>query len=410
LQQSINLSQRYNKKIAVLFIDLDHFKDINDSLGHDTGDKVLIEVSRRMKEQMKKSDTLSRLGGDEFCLILNDIVNIEDISDVIINKMKILKHPIKIDGNLLHLSMSIGVSIYPNDGDTYLTLLKNADAAMYKAKANGRNTYCFYDETMTEKAHERLFLETALRNALEENELVVYFQPQIDAKKNKLVGMEALVRWKHPTMGIIYPDKFIPLAEATGLIVELDRIVMKKALMQFNKWKKDGYNPGKLSLNLATKQLLEEDLIDFIKNLLNSKEYIYNNIEFEVTETQIMNKPEESIKVLQKISDLGISIAIDDFGTGYSSLAYLKRLPVNKLKIDRSFIKDLPVDAEDIAITKTIINLCNNLNLKVITEGVETEKQKNFVLKNGCKLIQGYFYSRPLSANKMTKYLIKSNK
>ncbi|PHQ65516.1 MAG: diguanylate cyclase [Sulfurimonas sp.] len=410
LQQSINLAQRYGNKVAVLFIDLDHFKEINDSLGHDIGDKVLIEVSRRIKTQMRKSDTLSRLGGDEFCIVLNDVTDIENISDIIISGIETLKEPMEIEGNTLYIGMSIGVSIYPNDGNSASTLLKNADAAMYKAKDDGRNTYSFYDEVMTKKALERVFLETALRKALEKDELVVYFQPQMNAKENKLVGMEALVRWKHPEMGFIYPDKFIPLAEITGMIVELDRIVMKKALTQFKKWYKDGLNPGKLALNLAIKQIGEDDFIEFIKNILDCEDCSYKNIEFELTENQIMSNPDASIETLQKISDMGISIAIDDFGTGYSSLAYLKRLPINKLKIDRSFIKDLPFDADDAAITKTIISLCSSLNLKVIAEGVETEEQKNFILENGCQFIQGYYYSHPLSIEDMTKFLIESNK
>ncbi|EDZ63805.1 diguanylate cyclase/phosphodiesterase [Sulfurimonas gotlandica GD1] len=410
LQQSINIAQRYDNKVALLFIDLDHFKEINDSLGHGVGDKVLIEVSRRMKNQMRKSDTLSRLGGDEFCIILNDIIDIEDMSDIITSGMEALKEPMEINGHTLYVGMSIGVSVYPNDGNSASSLLKNADAAMYKAKGDGRNTYCFYDEAMTERAFERVFLETALRKALEEDELVVYFQPQIDARENKLVGMEALVRWEHPIMGFIYPDKFIPLAEITGMIVQLDRLVMKKALTQFKKWDKAGLNPGKLALNLAIKQIEENDFIEFIENILDCEDCSYKNIEFELTENQIMNNPEASIETLQKLSDLGISIAIDDFGTGYSSLAYLKRLPIDKLKIDRSFIKDLPQDADDAAITKTIISLCSSLNLKVIAEGVETEKQKNFILQNGCQFIQGYYYSRPLSIEDMTKYLIEHNK
>jgi len=263
---------------------------------------------------------------------------------------------------------------------------------------------------MTEKAFERVFLETALRKALEENELVVYFQPQMSAENDKLVGMEALVRWQHPTMGMIEPYKFIPLAEITGMIVELDRIVMQKAISQFSKWHKSGLNPGKLAINLAIKQIEEDDFIEFIKNLLGAEDCLYKNIEFEVTESQIMNNPDDSIKVLQEISDLGISISIDDFGTGYSSLAYLKKLPIDKLKIDRSFIKDLPQDAEDVAITKTIISLCENLNLKVIAEGVETNEQKKFVIENGCEFIQGYLYSRPLPTEEMTQFLMEHNR
>ena len=407
LEQAISLSQRHNKKVAVLFIDLDNFKEINDSLGHDIGDKILVEFTSRMEKKIRRSDTLSRLGGDEFCIILNDINSVDNVSNFITDSMKTSKDPFIIGNNTLYIGMSIGVSIYPNDGHSANTLLKNSDAAMYEAKGNGRNTYCFYDKKMTERAFERVFLETALREALEKDELIVYFQPQINAQENKLVGMEALVRWQHPTMGLITPDKFIPLAEITGMIVELDRIVIKKALTQFVKWYKDGLNPGKLAINLAIKQIEEDDFIEYIKELLDSQECAYENIEFEVTESQIMNNPDKSIEVLNQISDFGISIAIDDFGTGYSSLAYLKRLPINKLKIDRSFIKNLPEDAEDIAISKTIISLCSSLNLKVIAEGVETEEQKELLLENGCKFIQGYLYSRPLPVSKMTQFLIK---
>jgi len=405
LQQSIRLAKRNEKCVAVLFIDLDHFKEINDSLGHDIGDKVLIEVASRMKHRLRASDTLSRLGGDEFAVIINDIDNLDNLSDIIKNGMEALKDPIIIGNNTLYVGMSIGISMYPNDDTDAHSLLKNADAAMYNAKDTGRNTYCFYDEAMTKQAFDRIFLETSLRQAFIKDELVVYFQPQVDAKKNLLVGMEALVRWNHPTMGFMYPDSFIPLAETTGMIVELDRIVMKKAIKQFHQWNLDGLNPGKLAINLAVKQLEEDDFIDFLKSLLKSEEFSYSNIELEVTEGQIMKNPEQSIEILQKINKLGISIAIDDFGTGYSSLAYLKKLPINKLKIDKSFVQNLPIDSEDAAITKTIISLCESLNLKVIAEGVETQEQQDFIVESGCKFIQGYHYSRPISADDMTKLL-----
>jgi len=407
LKQAIRLGTRYDKCVAILFIDLDHFKEINDSLGHDIGDTVLVEVAKRMKSQLRKSDTLSRLGGDEFAVIINDINNLENLSKIIKHGMQALKAPFYIGNNTLYVGMSIGISMFPNDAEDAHTLLKNADAAMYKAKESGRNTYCFYDEEMTKKAFDRVFLETALRESFINDELVVYFQPQIDAKKNILVGMEALVRWNHPTMGFMYPDNFIPLAESTGMIVELDRIVMRKAIKQFHKWNTQGLNPGKLAINLAIKQLEEDDFIDFLKSLLYSEDCPYSNIEFEVTEGQIMKNPEKSIKILQEINNLGISIAIDDFGTGYSSLAYLKRLPINKLKIDKSFVQDLPHDDEDAAITKTIISLCASLNLKVIAEGVETQEQNDFILESGCQFIQGYHYSKPIPVDEMTEVLLK---
>ncbi len=400
LQQAMSSADRYDKKVALLFIDIDHFKEINDSLGHHIGDKLLVDFSNRIKNKIRKSDTISRLGGDEFCIILNDIKDIDFITNFIIESMKVVNDPFIVNGRKLHVGMSVGVSIYPNDGLNANTILKNADAAMYRAKESGRGTYFFYDEAMTQRAMERVFLETELRKAVVEDEFVVYFQSQIDAKKNRLVGMEALVRWNHPTMGLLLPDKFIPIAEVTGLIVDIDRIVIKKALLQFKEWNNSGLNPGKLAVNLAIKQ---------IENLLNKEHYNYKDIEFEVTESQIMNNPEKSIKTLQKLSDKGISLAIDDFGTGYSSLAYLKRLPIKKLKIDKSFVDNLPDDPEDIAISKTVINLCKSLGLKVIAEGVETEAQKEFLVNNGCKFIQGYLYSKPLSVDDMTKYLQKNS-
>jgi len=405
LNQSIKLAKRNNTKIALIYVDLDHFKEINDSLGHHVGDKILIELTKRLKQKIRNSDTISRLSGDEFGIIINDVNNVDDILKFIEELMKIAEEPFSIEKHTLHVAMSLGISVYPDDGDDVSILLKNSDAAMYEAKNNGRNTYSFYDPAMTEKAFQRVFLETALIKAIKHDELQVFFQPQIDAGLNTLVGMEALARWQHPTMGLITPDKFIPLAEDTGMIVQLDRVIMKKALIQFKKWKQEKLNPGKLAINLAIKQLESDDFIYFLKNLLNDEQCTYTNIEFEVTESQIMKNPEKSIKILEEISDLGISIAIDDFGTGYSSLAYLKRLPINKLKIDRSFIKDLPGDAEDAAITKTIISLCDSLNLKVIAEGVETKEQRDFVLNNGCKFIQGFLYSRPLEIEKMTEFL-----
>jgi len=405
--QTIKLTKRHNKKVAIIFIDLDHFKEINNSLGHHIGDKVLIEFAKRMKAKLRKSDIISRLGGDEFCVVINDIDDIDTLSHFIINSMDIIKEPFIINDIKLHVTMSIGISVYPNDGEDADVLLKNADAAMYDAKDNGRNTYRFYDRTMTERASQRVFLESSLRKAIDEDELVVYFQPQVDSSTNTLVGMEALVRWNHPELGLTSPDYFIPIAESTGMIVDLDRVVMTKALTQLHTWYKNGLNPGKISLNLTIKQIESDDFLTFLENLISSEECSYKNIEFEVTETQIMTNPELSIKTLEKINALGISIAIDDFGTGYSSLAYLKKLPITKLKIDRSFIKDLPQDQDDIAITKTVISLCKSLNLKVIAEGVETNEQKDFLLKNDCKFIQGYFYSKPLSTKDMTEYLQK---
>jgi EAL domain-containing protein (putative c-di-GMP-specific phosphodiesterase class I) len=278
---------------------------------------------------------------------------------------------------------------------------------MYKAKDEGRNNYQYYNSTMTELAFERVVMETSLRIALEREEFVVYYQPQVNGVTNTLIGMEALVRWQHPTMGLVSPAKFISLAESTGLIVQLDRFVMKTAMTQLSLWYKEGLSPGVLAMNLTVKQLKKDDFIDTLQNLIKETNCKPQWLELEVTEGQIMTNPEEAIKTLQQISDIGIELAVDDFGTGYSSLAYLKRLPIDKLKIDQEFIRNLPEDEEDSAIAKAVIALANSLNLKVIAEGVETKEQKNFVVENGCENIQGYFYSKPVLAKKMEKIMRK---
>jgi diguanylate cyclase (GGDEF)-like protein len=410
LVQNIKTAKEEQNIMAVLFIDLDNFKEINDSLGHDVGDKVLVEVSRRMQGVRRSSDTLARLGGDEFAIILNKLSSVEDVGSIVQEGMEILSQPLSIEHNTLYVSMSVGISIYPNDGQIAKELVKNADAAMYRAKQKGRNTYSFYNEEMTEKACERVFLETELRKALKNDDLLVYFQPQMDGRNNTIVGMEALVRWRHPDRGMIFPDKFIPLAELTGMIVELDRLVMRKAITAFTQWHTAGLNPRKISLNLAIKQLAEEDFIAFVTELVGDRKYLLNMLEFEVTETQVMSNPQESIATLQKIHDLGILLSVDDFGTGYSSLSYLKKLPISKLKIDKSFVDELPNNSEDVAIAKTIISLCKSLGLSVIAEGVENLEQKDFLLANGCHYIQGYLYSKPLSQEDMTHFLKEYNK
>jgi len=407
LKQSI-ITQKNKQLLAVLFIDLDNFKEINDSFGHHVGDEVLIKVSKRLLGCVKATDTLSRFGGDEFCIVLNQLTALEDIPDMVVKITESLQEPLNINDTNLYVNMSVGISVYPNDGESAEILLKNADAAMYKAKQDGKSTYRFYDEAMTQKAYNRIYLESALREAVIKEEFVVYYQPQMDASIGKIVGMEALVRWEHPTLGLVSPDDFIPLAEETGIIVALDRLVMKQAMEQFLRWNKEGLFKGKISINLAIKQLEESDFMDFLKeNFTQEMSDLSHKIEFEVTETQIMNNPEHSIEILEELNALGISIAVDDFGTGYSSLAYLKRLPICKLKIDKSFIDNVHTNEEDAVLAKTIINLSKNLNLKVIAEGVECKEQKDFLLENGCHFIQGYFYSRPLPVVEMYEFLKK---
>lgn len=407
LGQAIEKAKRHESKVALLFIDLDHFKEINDSLGHDTGDKILKEVTRKLAETIRDEDTVARLGGDEFTIIIEDLAQGQDASFLAQKILHAIAQPINIEGNVLYVSSSIGISLYPDDGDSSANLLKYADSAMYRAKYEGRNNFQFYSAEMTELALERVIMETSLREALKHEDFVVYYQPQVNGINDKIVGMEALVRWQHSSMGLVSPVKFIPIAESTGLIVELDRFVMRTAMTQFVKWHKEGLNPGVLAMNLSIKQIQRKDFIPVFKRLLIETGCKSEWVELELTEGQIMSNPEESIKVLNQIKDIGVELAVDDFGTGYSSLAYLKKLPIDKLKIDRAFIKDLPDDDEDAGITRAVIALAKSLNLKLIAEGVETQEQRDFIVENGCHNIQGYFYSKPIPADEMRAFLTR---
>ncbi len=405
LEQGIQKSKRKKKILALYFIDLDHFKEVNDSLGHDVGDKMLKIVTDRLKKRVRDEDTIARLGGDEFTIIAENLDRGEDASFLAQKIIDVLSLPIEIDDNKLFISSSIGISLYPNDGLTATNLLKYADIAMYKAKDEGRNNFQFYSSQMTELMFEKVVMTASLRVALKNQDFIVYYQPQMDAVNDKITGMEALVRWQHETMGIVSPAKFIPLLESTGLIVELDRFVLESVMLQVVSWRSKGLNPGVVAVNLSVRQLQQKDFLSTLKSLIKETGCKAEWIALEVTESQVMTNPEEAIKILNKISDAGIELAVDDFGTGYSSLAYLKKLPIDKLKIDQAFVQDLPYDEEDAAITKAVIALAKSLNLSVIAEGVETKEQKDFLIQNGCENIQGYFYSRPIPANEIQKML-----
>jgi diguanylate cyclase (GGDEF)-like protein len=405
LEHTLEKSKVSQSQMALLFVDLDHFKEINDSLGHEAGDKVLGIVTERLRKTVNNDEVLARFGGDEFTVILENPSHPEAASELASRILKILSEPIVVDHNELYVGCSIGISLFPDNGDSAQDLLKYADAAMYAAKNSGRNGIRYYSSEMTARALERVVMEASLRLGLKNGEFIVYFQPQVNGKEEKLVGMEALVRWQSPTVGLISPAAFIPIAEATGLIVELDRFVMRVAMNQISQWYREGYNPGVLAMNLTMKQLQQGDFIDFLTNILEETECRVEWIELEVTEDQIMINPDTSIEILRQISALGVKIAVDDFGTGYSSLSYLKKLPINKLKIDQSFVRDLPYDEEDAAISKAIVALGQSLNLEIIAEGVETVEQKEFLVQNGCENIQGYLYSKPISANEMVTIL-----
>ncbi|WP_052746099.1 EAL domain-containing protein [Sulfurovum lithotrophicum] len=401
LEHGLKLAERQLSKVALFFIDLDNFKQINDSLGHHIGDKVLKVVSERLKAKIRKEDTLARLGGDEFTIIMENFNEIQEVSGLAQKIQTVLTQPMHIEGHTLYISCSIGISFYPQDAQDANDLLKYADAAMYKAKEEGRNNFQFYSSEMTTLAYERVVMEASLRQAIKNEEFLLYYQPQVNAQTSRMIGMEALIRWKHPHLGMILPDKFIPLAEETGLILEIDRWVMRTAMRQVRQWYARGLDPGVLSLNLSMRQLKDGRFIDVLKECLDTMSFKSVWLELEVTEGQMMKNPDEAVAILDEIKAMGISVAIDDFGTGYSSLSYLKRLPVSRLKIDQSFIHGIPEDRENAAIVKATIALAKSLNLQIIAEGVENEAQKAFLVYNGCIFMQGYYYGRPMTAKQI---------
>ncbi|MDF1876345.1 EAL domain-containing protein [Sulfurimonas sp. SAG-AH-194-L11] len=405
LLEAINEVKDTQKFVALFFIDLDRFKEINDSFGHHIGDEILCYVANKLSAVISKEDTLARLGGDEFTVILRNLNSVEEANPVAQALLDILKEPIKHNSHLLYLSASIGISIYPTDDTDINNLIKNADAAMYKAKEDGRNNFRFYSHKLTQKAFSKVILQGELKEAIINKEFIVYYQPQIDARTDMLIGFEALVRWNHPSKGILSPFHFIKSAEETGLIIEIDQEVMTQAMKDFSSWIQKGLKPGHLSLNLETQHLAHAQYIETLKR--NIKQHNFNPewLELEVLESDVMKNADEAISKLNLIHDLGIKISIDDFGTGYSSLSYLKKLPIDKLKIDKSFIDDVPQDEEDTSIVKAIIALGNSLNLEIIAEGVETLKQKEFLLEHDCYNMQGYLYAKPMSKDDVEIYL-----
>ena len=405
LNEFLNFVKREHKKLAVVFIDLDRFKEINDSLGHQSGDEVLRIIAKRLKTSVRQSDIVSRFGGDEFVILFYDIDTFEIVSilEKILNK---IKEPVEIKGIKYYISASLGVSVSPNDGTDAETLIKNADTAMYKAKSAGKDRFEFYTKSMSDEANKRIKLKNSLYQAIEENEFRVFYQPQID-KNGQLCGEEALIRWQHPVNGLISPAEFLPVAIEIGLIEKIDLWVIEHSMIQYKKWLEKGYNPGKISCNVTVLQLERRDFASELKQLLQKHKFNPEFLSLEVTEESIMKDVKKSLEALNKIRELGVCVNIDDFSTGYSSLAYLKKLPVSKIKIDRMFIKDIPNDKDDMAITKSIINLAKSLNLQVIAEGVETEQQKEFVFSNGCDCIQGYYYSPPVPAEEFEDKFLK---
>lgn len=400
-----SLKDKKTDKFAILFIDLDMFKELNDSFGHNFGDKVLIEISHRLNSVIKNSDVLGRHGGDEFLILLDNIKDTQEIRNAIKEIMLCMKKAMPFSSKKIYVTLSIGVSIFPDDASSVDNLLKFADSAMFKAKDEGRNTFKFYNAQMTQEVFEKVTMENKLKDAIKFNEFIVFYQPQHNAMSKQITGLEALVRWKNKKGELIPPYKFIKLAEDTGLIVELDRLVMHQAIKQFSQWKKDGLKLQILSLNLSTKQLNSDDFLPVLNDIIKKYNCLATDIELEITESSIMQNPSEAIKKLKEIRSYGFKLSIDDFGTGYSSLAYLKKLPINKLKIDKSFVDGLPNNEEDVAICSTVIALAKSLKLDLIAEGVEKIEQKEFLVKNGCYKIQGYYYAKPMDKEDLQKYI-----
>lgn len=391
---------------AVFFIDLDRFKHINDSLGHPVGDELLKGIAARLREQLRDVDTVARLGGDEFILLLPGIHQAADADRIARKLLDAFKTPVVACGHELHVSASIGISLYPRDGNDVATLVKNADSAMYRSKAKGRNRAEFYTREMTFLANERITLEHELRRALERGEMSLHYQPKISLLTQKLVGAEALIRWEHPLFGNIPPDRFIPLAEEIGLILPLGEWVLAEAVVQMRHWQDSHEAFGPLSVNLAGEQLKEDRVRSHIQQLLRGSALDPQRLQLEITESFLMHRTEEALQILHDLKAFGLQLAIDDFGTGYSSLSYLKRLPVDVLKIDKSFVKGLPDDPHDAAIARAIIALGRSMNLTVIAEGVETKAQEAFLAIEGCEQIQGFVVSRALTASDFSEHFL----
>ena len=406
LEQALLKSKRSQNHVALLFIDIDHFKNINDVFGHDRGDHILQRISQRLINIVRDADTLSRLGGDEFTLIVDDVKDIAHIARLTKKILNVIEEPVIVEDTFHYVTASIGICMNCDEAINSTDMLKHADTAMYRAKDRGRNTFEFYTKGLTKKALDRVLLETELRTAIQEQQLEIYYQPKMNLISNRIYGMESLIRWQHPDLGQLSPESFIPLAEETGLIVEMDRWSYEKSVTQFKEWQKKGLlNGNVLALNLSIKHLERADLLEFLKELLMKTEIDPACIELEITETQMMENMHKTKKVLKEVEKLGIRLAIDDFGTGYSSLAYLKQLQLDTLKIDRSFIKDVPENEEDATIVRAILAMAYGLNLHVVAEGVENEEQLGFLLQEGCVCAQGYLFSEPLSTEEMETML-----
>jgi diguanylate cyclase (GGDEF)-like protein len=409
LRSALSNAERQHTMLGVLFLDLDRVKVINDTLGHDMGDRLLRGVAERLKQHVRAGDIVARLGGDEFMLLITNIHQKNEILAITEKILSSIRPPFHFDHHELFTTASIGISVFPHDGRDAETLLKNADTAMYRAKRRGRNNYQVFDPTMKVEVFQQLALDNGLRRALERNEFVVHYQPQVDLLTGHIVGMEALVRWQHPELGIIPPSTFIQWAEDSGLIIPIGERVLRLACEQNKKWLDDGRHHLKVGVNVSAKQMRESNIIETVSKVLKETNLPPDCLDLELTESVIMDLSTQAMSVPHELKAMGVGFSIDDFGTGYSSLNYLKRLPVNTLKMDQSFVRDLTVDSNDAAIATAIIGLGHGLNLSVLAEGVETQGQLDYLRGLKCDQIQGYVVSEPLAVETFGKLLDEQN-
>jgi len=405
INQAIVFADRYAQAVVIAFLDLDNFKLVNDSLGHDAGDQLLKLAAGRLASCLRASDTVARIGGDEFVLVLHFTAGDGMVGQHIQRLLSAIAQPFIVNGREVFVTCSVGVSVYPQDGRDGDTLLRNADAAMYRAKEQGKNGFQFYTRELNERVSERLDLESDLRRALERGELAVYYQPQVELATGRIVGAEALVRWRHPSRGAVEPGRFVMIAEETGLIVPIGDWILRTACEQIKAWQGAGLPPLVVAVNLSARQFRQTQLADIVESVLSDTGVEPRFLELELTETVVMHDPQEAEIALRRLKSMGLRVAIDDFGSGYSSLNYLKRFPIDKLKIDGSFVQDLPESGDSAAIVLAVISLGHSLGLRVIAEGVERRSQAGFLRAHGCDEIQGYYYSAPMPAQEFTELL-----
>ena len=407
LEHSLQRAQREKTKLVVLYVDIDNFKDINESYGYGIGDLIIIQVASKMGKLIRHEDTISRIGGDEFVILLEEVQEVSECERTLQQIMELFNTPIETPAGALKLSVSIGIALYPDDGENGETLLKHADIALRRAKEVGESNYCFFTQEMSVQLLERVLMERELRRAIKEKEFIVYYQPQVDLLTGAVIGAEALVRWQHPTLGIVRPDIFIPLAESNNLIIPIGEEVLSESCRTIKRWKDLGLFPGRISVNVSGKQFERSDVVETIHRIIIESSLEPEFVELEITESVLMSSPKVLGEKLIALKGLGIEVAIDDFGTGYSSLSYLKTFPIDKLKIDQSFVRGLPENEQDRAIVKAIIAMADALGFKTIAEGIEEEAQAEFLKEAGCMQGQGYMYARPLDEKAFELFLMR---